>query len=313
MTLRSLYSILLLSFALMACQPRTAAPSPEADKGPAPSPTALPSATPRPTSSPTPRPRPISTFTPAPPTSTPTPTYRVPPQQASWQIQFTGPLQLDLPVQVFDLDLFDTPPEVIARLHQRSVYVMCYFSAGTWEEWRPDADAFPQEVLGKPLEDWPGERWMDIRRLDVLAPIMEARMDLAREKGCDGVDPDNVDGYTNDTGFPLTLNDQLAYNRFLAQAAHARGLAVGLKNDLEQIPQLLPDFDWALNEECFTYDECELLLPFVEAGKPVFVIEYELDPEDFCPQANALGFNALLKRWELDAFRVDCREFTQNR
>ena len=276
-----------------------------------PSPT--PSVTPRPTASPTPRPSPTFTFTPAPPSPTPTPAYRVPPQQASWQIQFTDPLDLDLSVQVFDLDLFDTPSTVIEHLHQQGVYVMCYFSAGTWEEWRPDAAVFPQEVLGKPLEDWPGERWLDIRRLDVLAPIMEARMDLAREKGCDGVDPDNVDGYTNDTGFPLTFDDQLAYNRFLARAAHARGLAVGLKNDLEQIPQLLTDFDWALNEECFTYDECEFLLPFVEAGKPVFVIEYELAPEEFCPQANAMGFNALLKHWELDAFRVDCREFTQNR
>ncbi len=310
---RPLYAVLLLGFALMACQPSPGASSPAVEERPTMNPSPTPSVTPRPTASPTPRPSPTSTFTPAPPSPTPTPAYRVPPQQASWQIQFTDPLDLDLSVQVFDLDLFDTPSMVIEHLHQQGVYVMCYFSAGTWEEWRPDAAVFPQEVLGKPLEDWPGERWLDIRRLDVLAPIMEARMDLAREKGCDGVDPDNVDGYTNDTGFPLTFDDQLAYNRFLARAAHARGLAVGLKNDLEQIPQLLTDFDWALNEECFTYDECEFLLPFVEAGKPVFVIEYELAPEEFCPQANAMGFNALLKHWELDAFRVDCREFTQNR
>ncbi len=234
-----------------------------------------------------------------------------PPRLAPWQIQFTGPLDLTLNVRVFDLDLFDVPREVIQALHQRGVYVMCYFSAGSWEAWRPDAGRFPPDVVGKPLKEWPGERWLDIRRLDVLAPIMEARLNMAREKGCDGVDPDNVDGYLHDTGFPLTFEDQLAYNRFLAQAAHARGLAIGLKNDLEQIPLLLPDFDWALNEACFSYDECERLLPFVEAGRPVFVIEYELAPEAFCPRANALGFNALLKRRELDAFRVDCREIPE--
>ncbi len=195
----------------------------------------------------------------------------------------------------------------MADLHARGVFVMCYFSAGTWEAWRPDAALFPFEVLGKELADWPDERWLDVRRLDLLQPLMTQRLELARQKGCDGVDPDNVDGYLNATGFPLTAEDQLAYNRWLAEAAHARGLSIGLKNDLEQIPDLLPWFDWALNESCFFYDECELLLPFVEAGKPVFVIEYAVAPEVFCPQALAWDMNALYKRRALDAFRVDCR------
>jgi hypothetical protein len=95
----------------------------------------------------------------------------------------------------------------------------------------------------------------------------------------------------------------------VAQAAHQRGLRVGLKNDLEQIPALLPYFDWIINEECFSFGECDQLLPFVQAGKPVFVIEYELMPSDFCPQALQMNFNALRKNWELDAYRVDCREW----
>ncbi|GAB4528132.1 MAG: hypothetical protein Kow0063_04040 [Anaerolineae bacterium] len=197
-------------------------------------------------------------------------------------------------------------------LHQRGVFVMCYLSAGSYEEWRPDAHLFPQEVLGKDMEGWPGEKWLDIRRIDLLAPIMEARLDLAVSKGCDGVDPDNVNGYSNDTGFPLTANDQERYNIFLAEAAHQRGLMVGLKNDLEQIPELVSHFDWVLNEECFSYGECESLLSFVQAGKPVFVIEYELEPSDFCPQALQMNFNALRKNWELDAYRVDCREWSAN-
>jgi hypothetical protein len=139
---------------------------------------------------------------------------------------------------------------------------------------------------------------------------MEARLELAAQKGCDGVDPDNVDGYTHDTGFPLTYDDQITYNVFLAQAAHSRGLAIGLKNDLEQIPDLLRYFDWILNEECFTYQECNRLLPFVQAGKPVFVIEYELPPQEFCLQANQMGFNALYKNRELDAYRIDCQRFS---
>lgn len=236
--------------------------------------------------------------------------YRTLPQIVSWQIQYTGEIDISLDVDVFNLDLFDTPAGVIDTLRQRGVFVMCYFSAGSYEDWRPDASQFPPEVLGNDMEGWPGEKWLDIRRLDLLAPIMEARLDLAVQKGCDGVDPDNVNGYTNDTGFPLTYNDQITYNVFLAQAAHLRKLAIGLKNDLEQIPDLLPYFDWALNEECFAYQECDQLLPFTQAGKPVFVIEYDLAPQEFCQQANQMGFNALHKNMELDAYRTDCRRFS---
>lgn len=209
---------------------------------------------------------------------------------------------------MFNLDLFDTPSETIAKLHERGVFVMCYFSAGSFENWRPDAPLFPNEVLGKDMAGWPGERWLDIRRLELLAPIMQARLDLAVNKGCDGVDPDNVNAFANDTGFPLTAEDQKRYNVFLAEAAHQRGLLVGLKNDLEQVPDLVSYFDWIINEECFSYGECELLLPFIWEGKPIFVIEYELEPSAFCPQALRMNFNALHKRWELDAYRVDCRE-----
>ncbi len=239
-------------------------------------------------------------------------TYRLPPREALWQIQYVGEIDTRLDIDVFNLDLFDTPPSTIEALHRRDVFVMCYFSAGSYEEWRPDADKFPAEVLGKDLEGWPSEKWLDIRRIDVLAPIMEARLNLAVAKGCDGVDPDNVNGYTNDTGFPLTYEDQIHYNVFLAEVAHQRGLSIGLKNDLEQIPELIPYFDWLLNEECFFYQECDLLLPFVEAGKPAFIIEYESEPSDFCPQALSMNFNALRKNWELDAYRVDCREWSGN-
>ncbi|MEM3432739.1 MAG: endo alpha-1,4 polygalactosaminidase [Candidatus Methanomethyliaceae archaeon] len=233
------------------------------------------------------------------------------PQTVRWQIQYTGEMDTSLDVGMYNLDLFETPSETIASLRQRDIFVMCYFSAGSYEDWRPDAPLFPEVVLGKDMEGWAGERWLDIRRIDLLAPIMEARLDLALQKGCDGVDPDNVNGYANDTGFPLTAEDQLSYNVFLSQAARRRGLAIGLKNDLEQIPVLVAYFDWVLNEECFTYQECDRLLPFLHEGKPVFVIEYERMPSEFCPQAVQMGFNALHKRWELDAYRVDCHEFIE--
>ena len=207
---------------------------------------------------------------------------------------------------MYDIDLFDTSEALVTELHRQGRKVVCYMNAGGWEDWRPDADQFPRAVIGSNLDDWEGERWLDIRRMDVLGPIMEARMDLCKAKGFDGIEPDNVDGFLNETGFQLTYEDQLRYNVWLANGAHERRLSIGLKNDMDQIPDLLPYFDWALNEQCFEYEECETLLPFIEAGKSVFHVEYELRAAEFCERAKALQFNSMRKRWELDAWREPC-------
>jgi endo-alpha-1,4-polygalactosaminidase (GH114 family) len=235
-----------------------------------------------------------------------TPEHWIPPLIASWQVQYTGAIDTTLPVDIYNLDLFDTSPDTITELHARGVKVMCYFSAGTYENWRPDAAQFPASLIGNPLADWPDEQWLDIRNLQLLAPIMLERIALAAQKGCDGIDADHVDGYAHETGFPLTPDDQLTYNIFLANAAHQNGLGIGLKNDLDQIPMLVSYFDWALNEECFTYNKCHLLQPFTNAGKPVFVIEYNLPPEEFCPQSIDLNINAIQKNVELGALRLPC-------
>ena len=136
---------------------------------------------------------------------------------------------------------------------------------------------------------------------------MRARLDLAVTKRCDGVEPDNVDGYTNNTGFPLTGADQLAYNQWLAEEAHDRRLSVGLKNDIDQLSALVPYFDWALNEQCFQYDECDGYAVFVSNNKAVFGVEYEGNPSAFCPLANAQKLDWLKKNIDLDAPRISCR------
>jgi hypothetical protein len=229
-----------------------------------------------------------------------------PPLQSSWQWQLTTPVDQTVKADVFDIDVFDNSAKVVASLHAKGKKVICSVNVGNWENWRSDASKFPSIVLGKD-NSWAGEKWLDIRRLDILGPLMEARLDVCKAKGFDGVEPDNVDGYINDTGFPLTYMDQLSYNIFIAKAAHARGLSVGLKNDLDQIQDLLPYFDWALNEECFQYKECTLLAPFISAGKAVFEVEYRLDTTKFCPTANAMNFNSMKKKLSLNAYRVPCR------
>ncbi len=225
----------------------------------------------------------------------------------SWQWQLSGYVDTSVDAQMYDIDLYETPATTIDKLHSKGVVVICYFSAGTWENWRDDRGQFPKSVRGKAMQDWPDEKWLDIRQIEALAPVLNARLALAVKKGCDGVEPDNVDGYDNDSGFPLSYKDQLKFNKWLAKRAHARGLSIGLKNDLAQIRDLVADFDWALNEQCFEYDECESMLPFIRAGKAVFGVEYQGDPAEFCPRANAMNLDWLLKDMDLTAKRRSCR------
>ena len=155
------------------------------------------------------------------------------------------------------------------------------------------------------MDGWPDEEWLDIRQMDILLPIMAARMDTCVAKGFDAVEPDNLDGYVNETGFPLTAEDQLAYNRAVAELAHSRGLSVALKNDVDQIPELVEAFDFAVNEECIRYDECGLYRPFTDAGKAVLHVEYE-GSLDFCAEARQHGLSSMLKPLDLGASRQPC-------
>lgn len=231
----------------------------------------------------------------------------------AWQIQFSGTLNETVldgvanSKKMIDIDLYDTPATTVARLKAKGISVVCYFSAGSAEDWRPDYNTFPASVLGADLDGWPGEKYVDVRKLDVLKTIMGKRMDLAVSKGCAAVDPDNVDSYTNPSGFPLTAADQLAYNRMLATEAHNRMLGIGLKNDVSQISDLVSVFDFAINEQCYDYNECSAYSAFVKQNKAVFGLEYTLAVSQFCSKANALNFDFLKKKQSLSASRVSCR------
>jgi len=108
---------------------------------------------------------------------------------------------------------------------------------------------------------------------------MSKRLDLAKEKGCDAVEPDNVDIYTfNEVKkwrVPVTKEDQLNYDIWLATEAHARGLSIALKNDISNLSEMVKYFDFAVNEECYDYNECgEYDDTFIKQNKAVFVAAY---------------------------------------
>jgi hypothetical protein len=198
----------------------------------------------------------------------------------TWQLQLSGALDTRPTADVFVVDLFDTPQAAIGQLKSQGKRVVCNFSAGSAETWRPDAQRFMAIDKGKQLDLSPSERWLDTRSVNVRE-IVKSRLDIAAARGCDGVDADNVDAHTNDSGFPLTEATQLDYNRFIALEARARGLVAGLRNDTEQIAALEPYFAFAINEQCHEVSngggsfECDAYTAFAAKGKPVFNVEYQ--------------------------------------
>ncbi len=204
---------------------------------------------------------------------------------------------------IIDIDMEDTSTAQIAAFQENGKKVICYMSTGSYENWREDESLFPAEVLGKDMDGWAGEKWLDISNIEVLEPIMASRMDRAKAKGCDAIHPDNIDGYTNNTGFSLSYGDQIDYNKMLARLAHDRSMLIGLKNDVDQIADLVSTFDFVINEQCYQYNECSDYSYFIEAQKPVFIIEYrEAVFSENSSDAIDSGFSLILKKLDLDAF-----------
>ncbi len=236
-----------------------------------------------------------------------------PPVAVTWQWQLSGKVNPAYDVEIYGIDLFDTSQQSIQQLQASGKKVICYFSGGSYEAWRSNSQQFSSADLGAPLDGWAQERWLDIRSPGVRG-IMQNRLDLAQQKGCDGVEPDNMDGYTNDSGFDLTAADQLDFNRFIAAQAHSRALSVRLKNDLDQVSKLVDYFDFAVNEQCFEFDECEQLAPFIAAQKPVLSAEYkpayvnhEAARRSLCANAVGKQFSTLILPLNLDdSFRLSC-------
>ena len=229
----------------------------------------------------------------------------------SWQWQIDGNAinetvldALTNPKKMYDIDMFNTDAPTIQRLRAKGIYVVCYVETGSWENYRSDASAYPASVLGNALAGYPNERLVDIRQIGVLGPIIAARFDLAKAKGCDGIEPDLDDTYNGyNTGFTLTMQDQLTFNKAVADLAHARGMSIGLKNGASSggvFEKAMVQFtDWALNEECNQFGECGGYQVYIAANKAVFQVEYlssGATAASVCPADNAANFDGILKQ-----------------
>ncbi|OZJ03953.1 hypothetical protein BZG36_02944 [Bifiguratus adelaidae] len=242
----------------------------------------------------------------------------------TWQVQLVNTIDTSYDAQVYHIDPMLQGQDmgaVIKSLHARNVTIVCYFSGGSKENFRSDANQFPSNIVGNTLKGWSNEEWLDIRNFNQtgLATIMNNRLDAMKSMACDAVSPDNTDGYRNDPGFPLTAQDTLDYLNYLADAAHSRGMAIGLKNMLDLIPSVKDKYDFAINEQCHQYSECDQLQPFAQANKAVLGIEYTGQTKlaaanfpNFCASSNASSYSFVTKNMNLDAWIESCRTLNYN-
>ena len=207
---------------------------------------------------------------------------------------------------VYDIDGENSTAADVAAIHAAGAVAVCYVDVGTVEKGRSDYSQFPSSVVGPVVQGWPGENWLLVTAANqpIILPLMKARFaSWCQAKGFDAIEPDNVDGWTNISN--LTKADNLAYDLAISQLAHALPLSVGLKNlatDLSgsDLPKFVAAFDWALNEQCYEYSECDAYTQtgsFLPLGKAVFDVEYDNSPD--CTQANQSHINAQLTDLDL--------------
>jgi hypothetical protein len=194
--------------------------------------------------------------------------------------------------KMVDIDI-DADPAEIKHLIDSGHIVVCYFSSGTLEPFRKDCKAnetaWKAATVGK-MKGW-DESWLDITKLEALQELMMPRFARAKEQGCHGVEPDNIDCYDNGACWKKIEPNiskkeakahQLEYNRWQASAAHSLGLAIGMKNAVGIVPDMHACYDFAVNEQCQTYNECDdLQTYFSDRGKGVFQVEYT-DKKNWC-------------------------------
>ena len=196
-------------------------------------------------------------------------------------------------VDVYDIDI-DSSAATFASLLEANKYIVCYFSAGTDELWRADTGCFNHKLgaqdlgcdLGGP---WDNEFWLNTSSIEVRR-VMQARIQRAYDLGCNAIDPDNIDGYGNQNGIGATEADSIDYIKFLSGEARSRGMGLALKNSLEIIPSVINYIDFAVNEQCIQYGECDSYTPLwaLPTPLPVFNIEYPPHNGKSWTEANAV-------------------------
>jgi len=202
---------------------------------------------------------------------------------------------------------------MIAQLHGRtpSTIVICHVDTGLLDLTLPDAKKFPgykadpKQIPDNPQAPAPGtvtgapeagsaigwslgvasQRLLDIREASrgAWTKYMFKRFDLAKQIGCDGVEPSHNDVAVYANGFPAGATDSFSWYTEVATQGHMRKLSTGMKNG-DTVPSQpdmeAPNFDWMMVERCGEFDTCDATRSFINLGKPVFAIDYNVTSPD---------------------------------
>lgn len=91
--------------------------------------------------------------------------------------------------------MYDVTSATITQLKADGRKIICAFAAGIYERSRSDANSFPDYVIGNDVTGLDGAKWLDVSSYQNFSSIIEARLDVAVSKGCDGVEASYLDGY----------------------------------------------------------------------------------------------------------------------
>ena len=185
-------------------------------------------------------------------------------------------------IDIYDVDV-DSSDATFSSILGAGKYLVCYFSAGSSEAYRRDVGCFNTNLgagdygcnYGGAYGD---EFWLNTSSIEVRR-IMQDRIERAAQKKCSAIDPDNIDAYGNNNGIGATESDSISFMQFLANEAHSRGMGIGLKNSLEIFDSVSSIIDFAVNEECVKYSECNTYTNFLASRAPVVNIEYPTDED----------------------------------
>jgi len=228
----------------------------------------------------------------------------IPTQSDTWNIALGSKFDIsNEPAKILEVDLESTSASTIRDYQSRGKKIICYFSGGTVEDYRDYYDDYKKVsgLVRNKYEAWPRERWLDYR-VSGYKPLIKQRMQEAVNKGCDGIDVDNVDGYqvsdVKSWSDPLTKQDAINFTSWLGQTAHDMGLAIGLKNCLDIVDTVGKYYDFAVNEGCIRRNECYWYKNFLATGKPVLGITYyglSANREALCKNLNGLPISMIIK------------------
>lgn len=239
----------------------------------------------------------------------------------NWDIQLSaasGAVDVTAPRLMYDLDLWALVPAqttidygdgapvtvpagalatTIAQLHARTprTIVICHVETGVLEMARPDARKFPAAAVGMPVPGMTGTRFLDISDAGRAkwSAIMFKRLDLAKQIGCDGIEPSHNDvaAYGSGSGFTISATESFSWYTEIATQGHMRMLSTGMK-DGDVVPAGQVDveadkFDWLMTERCGEFMYCDAARPFITLGKAVFAIDYNMN-SDGNPQGSTI-------------------------